>query len=817
VRRISLSILSIAVLVASCFSKDDPTLPGSIRGEVVTVAQNGEPAVSPHARIVLQGPVNKETESDAQGAFAIDGLPPGLYNVEASAPGLNAAAAVEVKSGTSSVVPLELDIAAVKSLVTVTATETALVEESAQKGTIDQKVVENAPNQNERIDSLLPLVPGVVRGPDGRINMKGAQSTQAGWLVNSANVTDPATGDVAINLPIDVVSSVQVISNPYDPAYGKFTGAISSVETRTSDYNKYHVSFQNFVPRARDRDGHIVGIGAFTPRLTFTGPLVKDRLAFTQSFEYRYVRTPVESLPPLQRDTTLESFDSFSQFDLQISAKQTVTFSVAVFPQRLEYLGLNTFTPQPATPTLHQRGYQASIQDHYVTESGGLLTSQVAFERFNADVLPNSVGPYQLLVETTTGGFFDQQNRRSDRTEWQEIYQSSSKHFLGTHQLKAGLDFSHSSYNGRQEFQPVSIVGTAGYTLEQIEFGAPTTFSVDQNEIAWFAGDQWTVGPRLMFDMGLRFDRDSVTDSVHAAPRAGFTLALTSDRRTLLKGGAGLFYDRVPLNIPVFPLFPDRTVLALNPAGQVLSSTPYANVIAGGIHNPKSEAWNVEVDRQILDNLLVRVAYQQRHTFNDFVSTPFTNAGSASSLSLANRGQDFYQEFQITGRYQIHHQTLNGSYVRSKASGDLNDFNQFFGNNPQAVIQPDESGRLAFDAPNRFLAWGELNAPWKMTVMPVFDVHTGFPYSVENQLREFVGPRNDERFRRFNSFDLQLVKQIRLPFRGKEHTAKIGFGVFNLFNHFNPRDVQNDLDSPRFGEFFNGPPRTFRGKFVIGF
>lgn len=89
-RRISLSILSIAVLLASSFSKDDPTLPGSIRGEVVTVAQNGEAAVSPHARIVLHGPVNKETESDARGAFAVDGLPPGQYNVEASAPGLNA-------------------------------------------------------------------------------------------------------------------------------------------------------------------------------------------------------------------------------------------------------------------------------------------------------------------------------------------------------------------------------------------------------------------------------------------------------------------------------------------------------------------------------------------------------------------------------------------------------------------------------------------------------------------------------------------------------------------------------------------------------
>jgi hypothetical protein len=101
--------------------------------------------------------------------------------------------------------------------------------------------------------------------------------------------------------------------------------------------------------------------------------------------------------------------------------------------------------------------------------------------------------------------------------------------------------------------------------------------------------------------------------------------------------------------------------------------------------------------------------------------------------------------------------------------------------------------------------------------MPVFDMHTGFPYSVVNQQREFVGPRNDQQFRRFESLDFQALKELRIPFRGKEHKVKVGLGVFNLFNHFNPRDVQNNVDSSRFGQFFNGPNRTFRGKFVFGF
>src|ERR1700726_641632 len=48
-----------------------------------------------------------------------------------------------------------------------------------------------------------------------------------------------------------------------------------------------------------------------------------------------------------------------------------------------------------------------------------------------------------------------------------------------------------------------------------------------------------------------------------------------------------------------------------------------------------------------------------------------------------------------------------------KAYGDLNDFNQFFGNGAVAVIQPDERGRLPFDAPNRVLAWGQWEAPFR--------------------------------------------------------------------------------------------------------
>jgi len=813
--RLAQIAFAVGLLTISALGQGIGTATGTVQGMVFTADANGARSVVPAAKISLDGPAHLQLQTDNEGKFLCNAVPPGSYRISAEATGLAATQNVVVTAATVSEIALEMKVQTATESTTVTASaEPAETQQPSGTSTVNETAVRNMPNIDEQFQSLLPLIPGVVRGPNGLINLKGSRTSQNGSLVNSADVTDPATGTTAINIPIDVVSKVEVLSTPYDPEYGKFTGAVSNVETRPGDFNKFRVSAQNLLPRLRRIDGSIMGIAAFTPRITFSGPIVKDRVALAQSFEYRYERDPVYSLPPLQSYNRSENFNSYTQFDVSISQKQTASASFAIFPHRFDYYGLNTFTPQPSTPDLNERGYQAYLQHRYATGSADLLISQVSFRRFNADLVPNSSAPYELLVETTEGGFFNHQNRDTARTEWEEIFRTHPRHFFGLHELDAGIDFAHSSYDGRQTFLPVQIFGVAGYPLEQIQFGLTSTFSVDQNEVAWFVGDKWTVFNRLTFDLGLRFDRDSVTDEVNPAPRAGFILALTKDSKTLLKGGAGFFYDRVPLNIPAFPDLPSRTVSTLGGGGEVLNSTEYANVITNGLRNPRSEVWNLEVDRQVTSDFLVRVAYQQRNTVRDFFLDPIA-FGPKGNLSLSDRGSDCYKEFQITGRYRIHSSTLNASYVRSRAYGDLNSFNQFFGNDLQAVIRSNQRGHLNFDAPNRVLAWGEIAAPWKLTVAPVVDVHTGFPYSMINQYREFVGPRNELRFPRFISTDLEVLRKIRLPI--KEKHARIGFGVFNVFNRANYRDVQNDIDSYRFGEFFNAIGRTFHGKFVLEF
>src|SRR5215467_10374876 len=121
--RILLAGFSSLVLLTCSLAQNRPAPAGSIRGETVTKNQNGETAVLPDARIVLHGPINKEAQSDASGAFVIDGLPPGLYEIEASAPGLSAMLGVEVQPGVASSVSIELGVTNVTDTVTVAAND----------------------------------------------------------------------------------------------------------------------------------------------------------------------------------------------------------------------------------------------------------------------------------------------------------------------------------------------------------------------------------------------------------------------------------------------------------------------------------------------------------------------------------------------------------------------------------------------------------------------------------------------------------------------------------------------------------------------
>ena len=161
---------------------------------------------------------------------------------------------------------------------------------------------------------------------------------------------------------------------------------------------------------------------------------------------------------------------------------------------------------------------------------------------------------------------------------------------------------------------------------------------------------------------------------------------------------------------------------------------------------------------------------------------------------------------------------LNASFVRSRAQGELNIFQEYFGNVPNPILRLNQYGPLPWDAPNRFVAWGAMRLPWKLDLWPVADIHTGFPYSkVDNNL-DFVGPRDQAgHFPTFFSLDFQLTREFHVKFMGKMRALRVGVKIFNVTNHDNPRDVQENIFAPDFGGFYNSVGRLYRGKFEFHF
>src|SRR5262249_35778739 len=142
------------------------------------------------------------------------------------------------------------------------------------------------------------------------------------------------------------------------------------------------------------------------------------------------------------------------------------------------------------------------------------------------------------------------------------------------------------------------------------------------------------------------------------------------------------------LNIPTFMELPERTVTNYLPDGAVSSSLLYPNRLSGRLNNPRSTAWNAEVQQAVTPKLMLGAGFNQRNTVHDYYIQPLQESNSGVLL-LSNQGRNHYREFQVTARYQLHKHLLNASYVRSRSTGDLNDFNQFFGNTPNSIIRPN--------------------------------------------------------------------------------------------------------------------------------
>src|SRR6185436_14985159 len=151
-------------------------------------------------------------------------------------------------------------------------------------------------------------------------------------------------------------------------------------------------------------------VNKFEPRLSISGPLKRDKLLFGQYLQYRYVRTPVKSLPG-EPQLGIDSFDSFTRLDGVLSSRHALTGGVIYFPRKLTNPTLSTFRPEETTPQFWQAGFAAGFVDRLILSSNAVLESTVAARAFQVDEKTKGELPMIYAPQGQSGNFFNRQER----------------------------------------------------------------------------------------------------------------------------------------------------------------------------------------------------------------------------------------------------------------------------------------------------------------------------------------------------------------------------------------------------------------------
>ncbi|MFT3714322.1 MAG: TonB-dependent receptor [Archangium sp.] len=279
----------------------------------MTDAATGKPV--PDVVITATSPARQGEEvvvTDAAGLYRIPQLPPGIYTLKLEKESFKpySRTDINVRSDRTVRVNIQLQPEAVQgdTVVVVGKPPTVDVGSTATGINVGKDFINNIafvqPNGSgvRSFESLAAVAPQVIADDYG-YGFSGAQSPENLYLVDGVSVSDPAFGTNGAQFPLEFVEEANVITGGYQAEFGRATGGVINVTTKSGS-NEFHGSvWGNWTPglltgvsqpiqnrtsvvQAQSRLWNTVDFGA-----EVGGPILKDRLWFFVGFAPSFVRT----------------------------------------------------------------------------------------------------------------------------------------------------------------------------------------------------------------------------------------------------------------------------------------------------------------------------------------------------------------------------------------------------------------------------------------------------------------------------------------------------------------------------------------------
>src|SRR6516162_7283636 len=286
---------------------------GAIRGTVNDPSGAVVPGVTVTATLTGQAAPRTVT-SDKDGAFEIPELPIGTYEVSAEAAGFKKFLAkdVVVTIGHVNFITITLVVGGKNDTVTVEANAVQVETTSTQLGAVmTDTSIRALPLSQRNTYQLLQLQPGVQSqvgadlffGSDqpGVVSVNGGRGRSNNYMVNGGDGNDIFVNSPAIQPSPDAVEEFRVLTNTFDAEYGRNSGSVVNVVTKSGTnqlHGDFYEYFRNTVLDANTffNNAASVPVPDFKQNQfggTLGGPIQKDRTFFFGSYEGRRIREGV--------------------------------------------------------------------------------------------------------------------------------------------------------------------------------------------------------------------------------------------------------------------------------------------------------------------------------------------------------------------------------------------------------------------------------------------------------------------------------------------------------------------------------------------
>jgi outer membrane receptor protein involved in Fe transport len=903
------------VLCAAASARAQETVnTATIGGRVV----DPQGAVVPGATVTareLETNVSRDTTTDRDGRFRFTYLKVGRYEITVHLEGFaDAKRQLTVTLGSAFDLSFTLNVAGLDTQVVVSAEATVLETARSQiAGTISVRELDATPLNGRNFLDLALLVPGVsptnvastqlfaetsaVQG--GGLSVGSQRNMSNNFIVDGLSANDDAAALSGIPYSVDAIDQFQVVTSGGQAELGRALGGYFSVVTRSGTNRVRGDAYAYF------RDDALNAKNALAARklpmdqqqggASLGGPVRRDRTFFFTNVEGKNLdQSGFTSIPeataaivnarldavnyPGARVATgvyanpVSSANYLGKIDGNVRSSDQFGVRYSLYKVTSQNArGAGGLSAPSASAALDNLDQSVAVSNTFTLSQHTVNETRAQIAHGNLQAPPSDpLGPAVSIAGVATFGTLSGSPTARVNTMYQVV--DNLTHQAGAHALRAGVDLL---YNDDRIVYPRSIRGAYSFSslanflagVYNNSNGFTQTFgttAVSQRNpnLGIYGQDEWHVLPQLTLNGGLRYDLQFLqtihTDTNNVSPRAGFAWSPLASHALVVRGGAGLFFDRVPLRaVANAVLSADNTSdvanlrqnsISLGPAqsgapvfpGILAAPLPSVTLPNLTTMNPDMQnAWSrqasLEVERQLGARTSVTAGYEYSNgrsliiSINQNVPTcaaSGTNNGCRPNPTYGNNSQyspsarsashamhvSLVQRRSKWGQYRV-------SYTLSKAMSNVGEF--FF----SSPIDPfdldkdwsrsddDQRHRLVVNGAVEFLGFQASGTMQAYSALP-FNITSGVTTLQATAGRPIVDgafiPRNAGIGPDFFSLNLRLSRAF--TFGGRTKLEGI-VEAFNVTNRTNVVTVQGNFGA---GAYPTNPASNFGVPTAVG-